>query len=330
MLTSPLDGIATGASNYEKYKDLFTDDRNDLTMDSFYKLLVAEMSNQDPLEPTSNTEFISQLASFSAMQAQQDNFALQKQNYANSLVGQTVTVQGSVKDDLITGVVESVNYGDETMIVVNGKSYKLSAIKQFHGNTGAVGDTTVGGTNTSLGNYGAFAASILGKTVMVQATDENGEIVLDRGTVDSLEIENGDVRVIVNGYAYDVTEIVQVTDDSGILTKLPVDEDYDEEEIASAVTTGSTAVQTTETTETDNTTAAELAGSNVDRTDDADIPDLVEDDDETGIEAVQPENPETTTTTTEQGNGDGTWVSEQEPWVTEQEASELYSLFGEN
>jgi flagellar basal-body rod modification protein FlgD len=45
---------------------------NTLTGDfnTFLRLLTAQMQNQDPLEPTSNTEFIAQLASFSAVEQQ--------------------------------------------------------------------------------------------------------------------------------------------------------------------------------------------------------------------------------------------------------------------
>ena len=44
-------------SNHEKYKDLFKNSgKNDtISTDTFFSLLMAEMSNQDPLEPTSNT-----------------------------------------------------------------------------------------------------------------------------------------------------------------------------------------------------------------------------------------------------------------------------------
>ncbi|WP_424934562.1 flagellar hook capping FlgD N-terminal domain-containing protein [Amaricoccus macauensis] len=45
---------------------------NALTGDfnTFIQLLTAQMNNQDPLEPTSNTEFVAQLASFSAVEQQ--------------------------------------------------------------------------------------------------------------------------------------------------------------------------------------------------------------------------------------------------------------------
>ena len=199
-----LDGLASPQSNYEKYKDMFTDNKHDLiTMDNFYSLLVAEMQNQDPLEPTSNTEFISQMASFTALQAQQDAYDTQKQNYADSLVGKTVTVTAG-DGNSVTGRVDYVTHGDDPQVSVDGTQYKISSISQVHDQ----GSQTV----SSIGDYGAFAASILGKTVVVQSIDSTGTTYVDEGAVSSLEIEKGNVRVIVNGYAYDATDILRVTE----------------------------------------------------------------------------------------------------------------------
>ena len=46
-----------------------SDTSNDLGYDQFLQLLCAEMQYQDPLEPTSNTEYVAQLATFSQMEA---------------------------------------------------------------------------------------------------------------------------------------------------------------------------------------------------------------------------------------------------------------------
>lgn len=244
---------------YEKYKDMFTTEKNDLiTMDSFYQLLIAEMQNQDPLEPTTNTEFISQMATFTSLQAQQDNFDMQKQNYANSLVGMTVAVSEDGAN-LTQGVVQYVTYGDEIKVNVDGKNYLLSQVKQVYGTAGAT-------ANSQIGDYGAFAASILGKNVTVQATDSTGSYVYDSGTVSSIEIQDGTVRVIVNGYAYNVTDVVEVTQPEETVAE----EDDDEvEEIAELPETTETVEKPEENTE--NIIPAEY-------TDEEDIDDLSDED----------------------------------------------------
>ena len=46
--------------------------KSSLGKDAFLQLLVAQMKYQDPLEPTSNTEYISQLATFSELEEMQN------------------------------------------------------------------------------------------------------------------------------------------------------------------------------------------------------------------------------------------------------------------
>ena len=265
-----IDGINTIQDNYEKYKDMFTNKDNDLiTMESFYQLLVAEMQNQDPLEPTSNTEFISQMASFTSLQAQQDNFKTQQQNYANSLVGKTVTV-ATMSGELITGKVNYTTFGDTPQVNVNGSNYNLSAIKQLH--TG--GESVSGG----ISDYGAFATGLLGKNVMVQATDVDGTTFLDEGTVSSLEIQNGEIRLVINGYAYKPSDVVRVTEAVNQV-EVPQSEEIDEEE-----TTGQASTEAAKKTDEANTNgseeavktdeAAEESRSDVVYTGEEDIPDV--------------------------------------------------------
>lgn len=75
-----------------------------LGKDAFLKLLVAQMKNQDPLQPTQGTEYVTQLAQFTqveqAMSQTQTLSTLSAQltglqaNEAVSLIGKQVTVRG--------------------------------------------------------------------------------------------------------------------------------------------------------------------------------------------------------------------------------------------
>lgn len=64
---------------------------NDLGKDAFLNLLVTQMSNQDPLEPTSDTEFISQMANFSTLEQMQNVSESIAEQTANQMIGSDIT-----------------------------------------------------------------------------------------------------------------------------------------------------------------------------------------------------------------------------------------------
>jgi flagellar basal-body rod modification protein FlgD len=76
-----------------------------LGQDAFMKLLVAQIQHQDPLNPQSNTEFVSQLAQFSSVEQQMGTnkllelVSVQQKGVANTedvqLIGKSVTVTGN-------------------------------------------------------------------------------------------------------------------------------------------------------------------------------------------------------------------------------------------
>ena len=97
--------------------------------DSFLQLLVAQMKYQDPMEPTSNTEYIAQYAQFSELEAMNNlssNMDLQR---ATSLVGKEVIVKstGASGETVYTqGKVDFVSSeGTKAFLTVNGKKYNI-------------------------------------------------------------------------------------------------------------------------------------------------------------------------------------------------------------
>ena len=86
---------------------------------TFLKLLVAQMKYQDPLEPTSNTEFISQYAQFSQVEALNNMSTASDMQRASALVGQEVYVKVRTSSGDTTLVQGKVDY----VVFENGKAF---------------------------------------------------------------------------------------------------------------------------------------------------------------------------------------------------------------
>ena len=108
-------------------KNSESDKSNTYDKEMFLKLLVAEMQYQDPLEPTSNTEYVAELASFSQIEAVQ---AVQQQMTtleANSLVGKYVILLDG--ETYVSGKVDYVMTKDDEMFLsVNEKLYNINKL----------------------------------------------------------------------------------------------------------------------------------------------------------------------------------------------------------
>lgn len=90
-----------------------TAEKNSMDKDAFLQLLVAQMQYQDPLEPTSNTEFVSQYAQFSQVEQMQNMAATSELARATSLVGDYVYVKTTGSDgepDYVYGKVDYVAF----------------------------------------------------------------------------------------------------------------------------------------------------------------------------------------------------------------------------
>lgn len=87
--------------------------------DAFLGLLVAQMKYQDPLEPTSNTEFVAQYAQFSSLEQMQNMSATLELSRASTLVGQIVSVNTTDSSGQSTTIQGKVDY----VIYENNKAY---------------------------------------------------------------------------------------------------------------------------------------------------------------------------------------------------------------
>ena len=119
---------------------------NDVDVDQFLKLLIAELQNQDPLNPLDNSQMVEQIGQIREISATDQlsdtlNAVLLGQNVstASSLIGQEIS---ALSDDLqnITGVVDrvsvTVNQADNSRTLrvhVGDDAVQLNNIREIVG-----------------------------------------------------------------------------------------------------------------------------------------------------------------------------------------------------
>lgn len=119
--------VETASQNSLKNKSKTSNDGMD--KDAFLQLLVAQMQYQDPLEPTSNTEYISQYAQFSQVEQMQNMAASTDLSRASSLVGEYVyikTTNSQGNTDYVYGKVDYVVYeNNKAYLSIDESLYSL-------------------------------------------------------------------------------------------------------------------------------------------------------------------------------------------------------------
>lgn len=106
-----------------------------LNQDDFLKLLVTQLTNQDPLKPQTDTEFVAQMTQFTNLeQTKQMNADIAKLRIQTTLgqsvglLGQEVVVQAG-DNPAVTGLVTGVEIkGGEAQIKVGTQSYTLGQV----------------------------------------------------------------------------------------------------------------------------------------------------------------------------------------------------------
>lgn len=180
---------------------------SELGKDEFLKLLVCQLQNQDPLNPQSDTEFISQLAQFSSLEQMTNMNATMTNTSAYSLVGKEVIVSstdstGAVKE--VRGVVDYVEMKNgDAFLSIDGQTFSIDDLVQVMDNAYAAKD---------------YLPSV-----------EEQEAVYDKSTPSLIRVkinlgsngyEASSVAISING-EYISTDYLQYDTENGIMTILP-------------------------------------------------------------------------------------------------------------
>lgn len=99
-----------------------------LDQDDFIKILVAQLTSQDPMNPQKDTEFVGQMAQFSSLESTKSMQTEIKTLRANSMIGKTVEVAVNRDANVVGEVTAVVNEKGEPKIVIGDRSYALSDV----------------------------------------------------------------------------------------------------------------------------------------------------------------------------------------------------------
>lgn len=198
-------------------------DKSKLGKDDFLKLLLAQVSNQDPLSPMDNQAFVAQLAQFSNVELLQSangslsNILLAQaaanQTAAASLVGKNVTYR-SDKVELTAGAPAPVRCdlaapaASVTAVIKDASGRTVRTLRFGAGEVGTFSATWDGrddkGVQVPSGSYSVSftAADASGQSV--------GAITEGAGHVSGISFANGTAELVVGGVRVQLADVIQI------------------------------------------------------------------------------------------------------------------------
>jgi len=200
---------------------------NTLGKEDFLKLLIAQMKNQDPLNPVQNEEFVAQLAQFSSLEQMQNmnenltkstnSDLLMAQSISNSmltnLIGKEVVLQTDSIQLAESGETEIGYRADKAAASAQVSIYDDSGNLVYYQDLGAVaaGEQSFvwDGSNTR-GNR-ALAGNYKIKVELVNG-DENKTTAttFTQGEVSAVKYNSDGATLLVNGQVYTVADVMEV------------------------------------------------------------------------------------------------------------------------
>ncbi len=137
---------------------------SEISMENFLTLFVTQLQNQNPLDPTDNTEFMSQLAQFSTLeQAQQQteylsdissigsaSLQLDQISLASTFIGKTIKYSDdSDSSETLSGIVEGVKLEEDGTVsfIIGGESVSISNFIEVDNTTTTTGSSSAASSN---------------------------------------------------------------------------------------------------------------------------------------------------------------------------------------
>lgn len=109
---------------------------SELGKDAFLQLLVTQMQHQDPLNPSTDTEFISQLATFSQLEEMQNLSQTTENAHLFTLIGKDVCVSYEDANGEVQYITDTVDYvtksGGKAYLSINDSMYTLDQLVEVY------------------------------------------------------------------------------------------------------------------------------------------------------------------------------------------------------
>ncbi len=160
---------------------------SELTGDDFFQLMIAQLANQDPMEPTSNEELLNQMAAIrdiemntSLTSALKSLSEQQQFGSASALIGQHVSGQPGEDGQTVSGRVTAVRFNSDGTIVLqldSGAELDLSQLASVTSSEQAARDLVGRHVTAVDGTDPAQATTVEG--VVTGVRSENGEVLLE-------------------------------------------------------------------------------------------------------------------------------------------------------
>ena len=206
---------ATSASTIRTLEELNSTTRtsgSSLGQDDFLKLLVAQMANQDPLEPTGNAEFLAQMAQFTMLEQIKEMGESFATSQAYSMIGKYVYVQDG--NDLVFGKVDGVvKENGINYLMLGGEMYDMTKV------VGIVDSSTM---ETGLDEKILQSASLIGQTVTATVTAADGTKTTITGEVSRIVVKDGTIYAVVDEKEIPISNITEISASGE--TEAPTDE----------------------------------------------------------------------------------------------------------
>ncbi|MGD8717120.1 MAG: flagellar hook capping FlgD N-terminal domain-containing protein [Desulfobacterales bacterium] len=232
MLITALDSIPTDSG-----KELSTIQSETLDKDDFLSLLITQLQNQDPLNPTDSVEFTAQLAQFSSLEqltnvnenlTQLQNFQASINNsQAVALIGKEITAKGN-SIHLSDGNPVDCNFNlvtDAAVVVVTIYDQTGEYIKSFEAQNLSAGDNTLAWDGTDKDGNQVLGGDY---TFEILAADVNGKPIgstpFFSGTVSKVTYENSIAHLVSGNQKIAMGDVLQVAAPQTIEDSLETEE----------------------------------------------------------------------------------------------------------